>query len=88
MLGQDLLNMDDERIDRSVDCKVRGVDDRQVQRIRLPPQIRCPTVHPRIRKLGLPPQPGEPRMADWGRAVQQDDSHSGCAGPLTSAADE
>jgi len=87
-LGPDLLHMDDERINRRVNSKVRGIDYRQVQGIRLPTQVRCPAVHPRVRKLGLPAGPDEPRMADSRRAVQQDYSHKGCAGSLNSAADE
>src|SRR5205809_770839 len=46
--------MDDERINRRVNSKVRGIDYRHVQGIRLPTQVRCQATKPILGSDGLP----------------------------------
>ena len=79
--------MDDERIGRCVDAEICRINDRQLQRVRLPTQIRSPAVHPLVGKLGLPARACEPCMAGVSCAIEQNDAHQRRGDPFHGAAD-
>jgi hypothetical protein len=68
----DPFNVNGDSIGCPIDHEIRGVNDWQVQRICLPTQIRCPTIHLRIRQFGLAARSGEARVANGVGAVEQD----------------
>jgi hypothetical protein len=80
--------MDDECIGHLIDPETRGINHGQAQRICLSTQVGRPTIHLRIRELGLPARSNQSRAPDRRGAVQQDDSGQSDMGPLSRVADE
>jgi hypothetical protein len=84
----DRFNVNGDRIGCPIDYAIRGVNDWQVQRICLPTQISCPTIHLRIRQFGLAARSGEARVANGVGAVEKDNPDEGEMSPLSRCADE
>lgn len=58
---------------RLPDAQRGRIDYDEIKRVRLPPKIRGPLIHPGVGKLGLLPWTAQPRATYLRRTIEQDD---------------